>query len=324
MPSWGLVTANPFLAAKRRPLVVGHRGVPRLHQENTLAGFRRAANLGIPAIELDVRLTRDGRAVVFHDPDLYRLAGSPRHVSDLTWDELSKLRLRRAVRMGLDAAGNAVVQHYDQEERIPLFAEVLAEVASHVVINVELKLDVQRWWPIEIGAVAARLIAEARAEDRVIVTSFDVRKLREAKRRHPALALGFCFDDTMLNFASALLDRLPPVRARLGFHDRHPNHHARRLLNRILDSHVIARILEARVVGADHTLVGEDTVTALHARGVAIGTHTLFPIGSTTGKPLAASASTEREVARLVALGVDWIESDDPERLLGVMDRVAR
>ncbi|HEY6039923.1 MAG TPA: glycerophosphodiester phosphodiesterase family protein [Kofleriaceae bacterium] len=318
------MTANPFLARKPRPLVVGHRGVPRLHQENTLAGFRRAVALGIPAIELDVRLTRDGQAVVFHDPDLHRLTGTPRNVSDLTWDELSKLRLRTSVRMGLDAHGNAVVQHYERAEPIPLFAEVLAEVARDVVINVELKLDVQRWWPIEVGAVAARIIQEAGVEDRVIVTSFDLRKLREAKRVHPGLATGFCFDDTMLNFASGILDRLPPVKARLGFHDGHPNHHARALLNRILDSHVVARFLDARLVGADHTLVGDDTVAMLHKRGVAIGTHTLFPIGSSTGKPLAASASTEREVARLVELGVDWIESDDPERLLAVMERVSR
>ncbi|MEO6776536.1 MAG: glycerophosphodiester phosphodiesterase [Kofleriaceae bacterium] len=318
------MTANPFLARKQRPLVVGHRGVPRLHPENTLAGFRRAVELGVPAIELDVRLTRDGQAVVFHDPDLHRLTGTARNVSDLTWDELSKLRIRTAVRMGLDCHGDAVVQHYERAERIPLFAEVLAEVASRVVINVELKLDAQRWWPIEIGAVAARIIREAGVEDRVIVTSFDLRKLREAKRRHPGLALGFCFDDTMLNFASGLLDRLPPVKARLGVHDHHPHDHARRLLNRILDSHVVARFLDARVVGADHTLVGADTVAMLHERGVAIGTHTLFPIGSSTGKPLAASASTEREVARLVALGVDWIESDDPERLLAVMERGSR
>src|SRR5438552_8768920 len=120
----------------------------------------------------------------------------------------------------------------------------------------------------------------------------------------------------MLNFASAILDRLPPVPARLGFHDRHPHHNARRLLNRILDSNVISRFLGMRVVGAEHTLVGADTVAHLHGRGIAVGTHTLFPIGSTTGKPIARSASTRAEVDRLVALGVDWIETDDPERVL--------
>ena len=65
-------------------------------------------------------------------------------------------------------------------------------------------------------------------------------------------------------------------------------------------------------------------MTVLHARGVAIGTHTIFPIGSTTGKPLSASAHSDREVERLVELGVDWIESDDPERLQNVMARASR
>jgi glycerophosphoryl diester phosphodiesterase len=313
------VQKNPFLQEKKRPIVVGHRGVPRLHQENTLAGFRRAVALGVPAIELDVRLTADNVAVVFHDSDLHRLTGTPRNVSDLTWDQLSRLRLRREVRMGIDASGTGVVMRYEKAEPIPLFAEVLAEVAHSVVINVELKLDLPRWWPIEVGAVAAKVIAEAGAEDRVIVTSFDVRKLRATGRHNPRLACGFCFDDTMLNFASALLDRLPPVPARLGFHDRHPHHNARRVLNRILDSNIISRLVGMRVVGAEHTLVGADTVEHLHRRGIAIGTHTLFPIAASTNKRIAASASTRAEVDRLVELGVDWIETDDPERVLAMV-----
>src|SRR3954468_326610 len=92
---------NPFLAKKQRPLVVGHRGVPRLHQENTLAGFRRAVALGIPAVELDVRLTADGRAVVIHDSELDRLTGDRASVIDLTWDQLSRLRVRRELAMGI-------------------------------------------------------------------------------------------------------------------------------------------------------------------------------------------------------------------------------
>ena len=131
----------------------------------------------------------------------------------------------------------------------------------------------------------------------------------------PGLAIGFCFDDTMLNFMSMVLDLLPPA-SRLHRHEHHPHHNARSLLNRILDSNVIARFLSAHVVGAEHTLVGAETVNELHRRGVAIGTHTLFPIGSGSGKPIAPSASTRAEVDRLVELGVDWIETDDAEKLL--------
>jgi len=311
--------ANPFLAGKHRPIVVGHRGVPALHQENTLAGFRRAAALGVPAIELDVRLTRDRRAVVVHDHDLERLTGSPRRVVDLTWDQLSRLRIRRELPMGRDVHDAPIVARYERVEPIPLLAEVLAEVAGKVAINIELKLDRRAWWQVEIGAVVARTIAEANADDRVIVTSFDPRKLRAAGRARPNLALGFCFDDGMLNFARGLLDRLPPLAGHRDPHDQRPGHNARRVLGRILDAGLIGWWAGTRVVGAEHTLIGAETVQRLHRYGIAVGTHTLFPLGSTTGKRISASAATAAEAQRLVALGVDWIETDDPERLMALI-----
>jgi glycerophosphoryl diester phosphodiesterase len=275
-----------------------------------VAGFRRAAALGIPAVELDVRLTKDKVAIVCHDPDLGRLTGVARDVHDLTWDQISQLRIRRELPMGIDQNGNRVVIRYAREERIPLFAEVLAEIPD-TAINIELKLDLQRWWPLDVAEVAAREIAAAHAEDRVIVTSFDPRKLRAAVRTNQNLAIGFCYDDTMLDFARPLLDRLPLRRA-----DGEMRPPARRALTALLDAHVIGKLLGSRLVGAEHTLVGPGTVDRLHAAGIAIGTHTIFPLGSTTGKPIAPSAMTDAEVTRLVALDVDWIETDDAERLM--------
>jgi glycerophosphoryl diester phosphodiesterase len=312
------VLANPFLAGKRKPIVVGHRGVPRLHQENTLAGFRRAVALGIHAVELDVRLTADRRPVVVHDSHLGRLTGNAVHVIDLTWDQLSRLRVQRELDLGIDAHGSKVSVRYEREEPIPLLAEVLAEVAGNVAINVELKLELPTWWHVDVGAIVAQAIAEANVQDRVIVTSFDLRKLREAGRVGPELATGFCFDDGMLNFARHVLDRLPPA-ADPSSTDRRPGHNARRLLKHIVGRHIVGRIVPTRVVGAEHTLIDADTVEQLHRRGVSVGTHTLFPIGSTTGKRIAPSSATEAEVERLVDVGVDWIETDDPERLLALI-----
>lgn len=307
---------NPFLAPKRRPLVVGHRGVPLLHQENTLAGFRRAAALGIPAVELDVRLTADRRAVCVHDANLERLTGVAAEVGELTWDHVSRLQLRRELPMGIRADGSAASARYDRPERIPLLAEVVAEVAGKVAINVELKLTGRRPWETEVGAVVAEELARANALHRVIVTSFDPRKLRAAVRARPELAVGFAFDDSMLDFAAPLLDRLPLAAAELSAQGPRPHQNGRRLLGRILDAGIVGRLLRTRVVGAEHTLVGPRTVERMHRRGVAIGTHTLFPIGSTTGKRIDPRADSLAEVDRLVALGVDWIETDDPERLL--------
>jgi glycerophosphoryl diester phosphodiesterase len=307
---------NPFLRARNKPLVVGHRGTPRLHQENTLAGFRRAAELGFGAVELDVRLTKDGRVVVFHDSDLRRLCGVPRPVIDLTWDELAKLRITKRIDVGRNERGEQVVIDYEHEEPIALFEEVLAELSDRLAFNVELKLDDvwwPHWWRTEIATRTAEVVAMAGAGDRVIFTSFDPRKLRAVSRVLPDAAVGFCWDETMLNFASPLLERLPAF----SDHETDDRFHgnARRFLNRLVDANIAGRLLGTRVLGVEHTLVGRDSVRRLHARGVAIGTHVLFPLGSTTGKSIAPSAMRDDEVLRLVALGVDWIESDDPERV---------
>lgn len=53
-------------------LVTGHRGASLLKPENTMAGFRLAAELGCHSIELEVNLSRDGVPAVIHD-DMIRL-----------------------------------------------------------------------------------------------------------------------------------------------------------------------------------------------------------------------------------------------------------
>jgi len=295
-----MTATNPFLGEKRRPLVVGHRGVPALHQENTMAGFRRAQSLGIDAVELDVRLTSDGKADVCHDENLERLTGERLMLSKTPWDQIARLRVRRTLPMGIDAHGDPVVVDYECEERIPLLAEVLDELAGAIAINVEIKLDTPPWWNTRISVVTAEVIGQSASGTGVVVSSFDLRKLRAAKRASPELAVGFCFDDSMLDVLKPLVSR----------------QRAMKTLTSLLERNVAGRFLDAELVGADHTLIGPGTVDAVHRRGLAIGTHTIFPLGSTTGKPISAAASERSEIERLVELGVDWIETDDPERLL--------
>ncbi len=50
--------------------VIGHRGAAGLLPENTLAGFKKAMELGVDTIELDIRITADNEAVVYHDSRL--------------------------------------------------------------------------------------------------------------------------------------------------------------------------------------------------------------------------------------------------------------
>src|SRR5580765_2802827 len=65
------ILMHPALASTR-PLVFAHRGGSRLAPENTIAAFDRGMAAGADGLELDVRLSRDGVAVVHHDPLLDR------------------------------------------------------------------------------------------------------------------------------------------------------------------------------------------------------------------------------------------------------------
>ncbi|MFI2379311.1 glycerophosphodiester phosphodiesterase [Streptomyces sp. NPDC018964] len=67
---------------------VAHRGDPYRVRENTLASLRSALHRGADAVEVDVRLTRDGVPVLLHDGTLKRLWGHDRPLSSLSWEEV--------------------------------------------------------------------------------------------------------------------------------------------------------------------------------------------------------------------------------------------
>lgn len=100
-----------------------HRGLhsrDMLIPENSLAAFRRAAELGY-GMELDVQLSKDGKVVVFHDDTLDRVCGVPGRVDERNFEELLQLRLCKT------------------EYTIPLFSEVLSVINGRGPLIVELK-----------------------------------------------------------------------------------------------------------------------------------------------------------------------------------------
>ena len=125
LPFWLLAPAKA--KEEDRKKFVGryyaHRGLYEEDQsvpENSLAAFKRAVEWGY-GIELDVQLSRDGFAVVFHDDDLQRACGDPRKVNDVPWQELRAMRL------------------FGTKKGIPLFRDVLSLIGGKVPLIVELK-----------------------------------------------------------------------------------------------------------------------------------------------------------------------------------------
>jgi glycerophosphoryl diester phosphodiesterase len=125
-----LVVCATAVVAQSKPSVVAHRGGAKESTENTIAAFQRAAQLGAAAIETDLRLTKDGVVVIYHDDNVGRVEGMPvgtkgPAVADVTYAELTAKSLAP---VGDDTGGR----------KAPTFQEVLDQVHG-VLLNVELK-----------------------------------------------------------------------------------------------------------------------------------------------------------------------------------------
>jgi glycerophosphoryl diester phosphodiesterase len=111
---------------------VAHRGLwtPDGAPENSLAAFQAACAHGY-GIELDVQLTADGEAVVFHDDRLERMTGQAGRLRDHTAAELGAMALK-----GTD-------------ETIPTLADTLTMIGHRAMVFIELKTPFGEVGPLE-------------------------------------------------------------------------------------------------------------------------------------------------------------------------------
>ena len=131
-----------------------HRGLhtaDRSIPENSMEAFRLAAENGY-GVELDVRLSKDGQVVVFHDDTLERVCGIPGRVDDFDYEDLRHMKL------------------YGSSWGIPLFSEVLDVLGGGVPIICELKTGPRNH---ELCSKTCDLISSYRGD--VCIESFDPR-----------------------------------------------------------------------------------------------------------------------------------------------------
>lgn len=101
-------------------MIMGHRGAKALEPENTLLSIRRAMEIGVDAVEIDVHLTKDKEVVVIHDSTVDRTTNGKGPIGSYTLEEIKKL----------DAG---------KGEKIPTLEEVIEFVKDKVRLIIELK-----------------------------------------------------------------------------------------------------------------------------------------------------------------------------------------
>jgi len=145
-------------------IIVGHRGAAGLAPENTLKGFALAMDLGVDAVECDVRLTRDGQVVLMHDATVDRTTNGSGAVA-----EMDLPRLRR-----LDAGDG---------ESVPTLPDLLAAVKGRCRLLCEIKAA-------EAAVAAARAVLAAGMAGEVTLISFHPDALAAVRQCDGGLATG--------------------------------------------------------------------------------------------------------------------------------------
>ncbi len=266
----------------------GHRGARGLAPENTIPAFRRALQIGVATLEMDVAITSDGTVVVSHEPWMApekclspegeRIASGKRHnIYRMSYEEISSYDCGRA----LDDFPEQEPQATPKPRLLDVIQMAEAYTADHdrdpVFYNIEIKSR-PKWDgefhpdPVTFAERVLAVVTEAGVTPRTTLQSFDPRSLEAVHRQNQtvrtALLVGWGGDDGFRENLAAL-SFVPDIYS--------PN---------------------AR-------LVDEALVDAVHERGLLL---------------IPWTVNERSEMRRLVDLGVDGLITDYPNRARVVLD----
>jgi len=146
-----------------------HRGASEYAPENTMSSFDLGVKMGADGIETDVRLSRDGVPVLFHDGSLLRMTGVDGAVEDYTLEELRSIPIKKG----------------ELEDRIVTLDEFLCAFGGKGLrLAIELKGD-------GVARATAELLEKHSLSDGVVITSFKYSELLDMKVCAPHLKLGY-------------------------------------------------------------------------------------------------------------------------------------
>ncbi|MDJ0947119.1 MAG: glycerophosphodiester phosphodiesterase [Kiloniellales bacterium] len=185
-----------------------HRGGRGLMPENTLPAFARALSLGVTTLELDLAITRDGVVVVHHDrrlspersrgPDGAWISPPGPLIKDLTLAELQQADVG-ASRPDGETARRFPAQRRLDGVRVPSLEQVIelaeAQTGGRILYSVEAKVSPlapeETLEPAAFARAVIYVLAGTGVLARASLQSFDWRVLRAAQEQAPALATVF-------------------------------------------------------------------------------------------------------------------------------------
>lgn len=181
--------------------IFAHRGFSLQYPENTMTAFRKALEAGADGIEMDARLTQDGKIVIMHDPTIDRTTNGKGKVRDMLLQEI----------LGLDAGIKKGVVF--ENERVPMLEQVFAELGGKLLLNIEL-CNYDEGDNRQLANQTVELIEKYKLVDSVIISSFRFNNLVYVKDKNPGISCGLLAKQGLMGlFARNLLNHSVSVDA---------------------------------------------------------------------------------------------------------------
>ncbi|CDW73207.1 glycerophosphodiester phosphodiesterase domain-containing protein 1 [Stylonychia lemnae] len=126
----------PQLKEGQTKYLIAHRGGSCENPENTLQAFQHSVELGVHVLETDVRLTKDGQLVTFHDVDFYRMSNKSDKVCDTNLDEMPLIQDKLGIHFSRSEKFQLKPHHNRQ---FTTLENLLLTVPKDVVVQIEIK-----------------------------------------------------------------------------------------------------------------------------------------------------------------------------------------
>lgn len=202
----------------------GHRGARGLMPENTIPAMRKAVDLGVNILEVDVYISKDQQVVIAHDPYV-----NPNYMLLPTGAEIQKEEAKKYVLHQMNYAeirafdvGSKFYPAFPQQQKLktymPLLGELIDSIDAYtaakklpsVIYNIEIKANPQYdgVYQPEPTTLVKRVMEVVNSRklptSRFYIQSFDVRQIQEVHQSYPEVIIGFLTDKKDVTFEENL------------------------------------------------------------------------------------------------------------------------
>ncbi len=165
---------NQIFPEREKTAVIAHRTGGYLASENSLEGLDEAASHGCYGGETDIQRTKDRHYIINHDNDFARLTGDPHKPSELSLEEIKKLKIR-------DTTGSGKLLP------VPTLEELLDHGKGKVKLFLELKGESADYDMVED---VVKAVKERDMVDDVVLISLNYDVIDYAERKYPEMETG--------------------------------------------------------------------------------------------------------------------------------------